>query len=310
MQFHNRSGFPETKRSSSTFVEEEATTTQTCSGLVFSSWFMFGLRAPPWAEQILSSWHFQHETMEKKRYHVQQALWAPGRWAESRYIQVTPLQEVWAKPNQQVCVILLLTNLHVIQITDLWPKSQTNSSLRVTGAGCTSLTPFQTWFRSDFWHVKLYKHCRRSAPSERPCLADWLTSKQLLLSLRWFAVHMRVRPRIGRALTWCSSGGRDFRPTVKSWLIFPAAQIPHLVAMLDGEVPASGGVGRVISPPQGGARASSYFIKTLLLCDVTRNRDDDDDDDVGARGSNTWRPYKSHTRINRLICTFFFFNCQ
>lgn len=96
-------------------------------------------------------------------------------------------------------------------------------------------------------------------------------------------------PRIGRALTWCSSGGRDFRPTVKSWLIFPAAQIPHLVAMLDGKVPASGGAGRLISPPQGGARASSY-LKTnkLPLCDVTRNcDDDDDDDDVGARGTNT-----------------------
>lgn len=42
----------------------------------------------------------------------------------------------------------------------------------------------------------------------------------------------RVKP-VPACGTWWSSAGRDFRATVKSWLILPALQIPHLVAMLE-----------------------------------------------------------------------------
>ena len=60
--------------------------------------------------------------------------------------------------------------------------------------------------------------------------------------------------------TWWSPGGRVFSATVKSWLIFPALQIPHLVAMLDWHWLGVGAGHSGRSPPQGGATASVLTV--------------------------------------------------
>lgn len=80
--------------------------------------------------------------------------------------------------------------------------------------------------------------------------------------------------------TWCSSAGRVFRATVNSWLILPALQIPHLIAMLNQgpqlSLPSQGSAdwrtegrrsGRSLSP--GGERAPIFLLCGRFSSNVT-----------------------------------------